>query len=105
MEEDLTTDAEWLERFRQSGDETAFARIVERYQCLVFGIALRRTGDRGLAEDVVQQVFTILAKKASRVRTRPTLAPWLVRATLFEASKTKRKEVTRKNYMKAYERM
>ena len=44
-------DLELLDRFARARDEPAFAEVVRRYLDLVFTSAVRRVGDRHLAED------------------------------------------------------
>ena len=70
---------------QQSG--AAFAELVRRHADAVFGSALRRAnGDRALAEDIAQQVFTDLARKAARLPAGTVLGGWLHRHTGFTAS-------------------
>ncbi len=53
------------ELFREliCGRDDAFAVIVDRYQRLVFSVALRIVKDEGEAEDLVQIVFADIFKK------------------------------------------
>ncbi|MCW1884215.1 sigma-70 family RNA polymerase sigma factor [Luteolibacter flavescens] len=89
-----------LRRFAKSGDEDAFREIVARHAAMVHGVALRRCGDRTLAEDVTQTVFTILARKASSL-VHGELAGWLHRAAFVEARNAYRKELRRSKAMSA----
>ena len=93
------SDRELLQRFKETGSEAAFRALVDRYAGLVFAVALRRIGNRSVAEEVVQSVFMILAAKAGRLKTPGELAPWLHRTTLLEASNAARKESTRQKKM------
>ena len=43
-----------------AGDEEAITEIFDRYAPFLFGLARRVTGDRTIAEDVVQEVLTTL---------------------------------------------
>ena len=86
------SDRELLQEFKNTGSEEAFRELVERYAGLVFAVALRRTGNRSLSEEVAQSVFLILAAKARKLKTRGELASWLHRTTLLEASNAARKE-------------
>jgi RNA polymerase sigma factor (sigma-70 family) len=62
--------------------QAAFSELVRRHVDLVYGAALRRTaGDIHLAEDVAQQVFTRLARDATRLSRHTVLAAWLHTAT------------------------
>ena len=86
------TDQILLKRFVK-GDEKAFRIFVERHFGLVLHVALRRTGQRQLAEEAAQNVFCAVAKKASALsKKQDLLLPWLHRATLFESSKIMRSE-------------
>ena len=62
-----------------SGRDDAFAVIVDRYQRLVFSVALRIVKDEGEAEDLVQTVFADVFKKMEQFdSTRGTLKVWLL---------------------------
>src|SRR5262249_10609598 len=50
------TDGELLVRIAD-GDRVAFDGLYRRYVRSMFGLALRRLGDRGRAEDAVQETF------------------------------------------------
>ena len=75
-----STDADLLASFASAGDESAFAELVRRHDALVLGTSLRTVGDRGIAEDVFQATFLLLARKASSISWGPTVAPWLYQA-------------------------
>jgi RNA polymerase sigma-70 factor (ECF subfamily) len=62
-----------------SGRDDAFAVIVDRYQRLVFSVALRIVKDEGEAEDLVQIVFADIFKKMEQFDpARGTLKVWLL---------------------------
>jgi RNA polymerase sigma factor (sigma-70 family) len=86
------TDSDLLAALRNGGREEAFRALVERHLGLVFGLAMRRTGRRELAEDISQNVFAALAKRAAKLRAEPTLAGWLHRVTLLECADALRRE-------------
>lgn len=93
----MTEDADLLRRFADEKSEEAFAELVRRHLNLVYSVALRQVaGDVHLAEDVVQQVFTALARKAAALAERPALSGWLYRSTHFAASDVVRAERRRK---------
>lgn len=71
----------WADR----ADEGAFRSLVERYGGLVYGAAVRRVGDAGLAEEITQDVFARLSQRAGRLAQHPTLAGWLHRSTMLLA--------------------
>src|SRR5262249_56990457 len=59
-------------------DAAAFEQLDTRYAGPVYGLALRMLGDRGRAEDAVQETFTAIWRSASRYRPeRGAGAPWL----------------------------
>ena len=74
-------DAQLLKAYADSGDEAAFTELVGRYAGMVFGAAMRKTGDRQTSEEIAQNVFTILARKAARLNAEPVLSGWLFRTT------------------------
>src|SRR5881396_1580458 len=72
-----TTDGELIVR-AGDGDRGAFEVLYRRYARPVFGLALRRLGDRGRAEDAVQETFASIWRSAgSYRRERGPGAPWL----------------------------
>ena len=90
-------DAELLQRYVRDGSEEAFGELVQRHLNLVFAAALRQVGgDRGLAEDVAQAVFTDLARKARVLSERAVLAGWLYTSARFAAAKVVRGEQRRR---------
>jgi RNA polymerase sigma-70 factor (ECF subfamily) len=71
------TDEDLLSRVAQ-GDRDAFGDLYQRYARAVLGLALRRLGDRGRAEDAVQEAFASVWRAArSYRRERGPVAPWL----------------------------
>ena len=86
-----------LQQYVEEDSQDAFAELVRRHAGLVHASALRRVG-QGLADDVTQAVFTVLAQKAPRLRRRnaKSLAGWLFRATRLAASQALRSERRRK---------
>jgi RNA polymerase sigma-70 factor, ECF subfamily len=71
------SDGELLER-TGTGDQAAFEALYQRYSRSVFGLALRRLGDRGRAEDAVQDTFVSIWRAARTYEPeRGPGAPWL----------------------------
>src|SRR6266516_5601274 len=59
-------------------DASAFEALYRRYARPVFGLALRRLGDRMNAEDAVQETFAAIWRSARTYRPdRGAGAPWL----------------------------
>lgn len=71
------SDGRLLARFAATGDDDAFAALVDRHGPLVFGVCRRAVRDHHLAEDAFQAVFLVLAKRAGRVSVRDSLASYL----------------------------
>ena len=59
------------------GDHVAFDAVYERYRPRVFGFVLRMTGDRMLAEDLLQETFLRLAATARTLPPDTRLGPFL----------------------------
>jgi RNA polymerase sigma-70 factor (ECF subfamily) len=77
-----------------SGDRGAFETLYRRYARPVFGLALRRLGDRGRAEDAVQETFASVWRAAGSYRPeRGPGAPWLyavARNAIVDNGRTRR---------------
>lgn len=93
----MNTDAEFLRRYVEQRDERAFAELVQRHLSLVYGAALRQSGDdRHHAEEATQIVFTLLARKAATLQRHPSLPGWLYTTTHYTVSDLRRREWTRR---------
>jgi len=94
----MLDDQQLLRRYAE-GSEAAFGELVARYLPLVYSAALRQiNGASHLAEDIAQQVFTDLARKANSLPDGTVLAGWLHRATRFAVGqplRTERRRVAR----------
>ena len=77
------TDQHLLHEWAAHGCEAAFRSLLRRHGGFVYGAALRRAGDAGLAEEITQDVFARLAQNARRLISHPTLAGWLHRTTML----------------------
>jgi RNA polymerase sigma factor (sigma-70 family) len=89
-------DFELLQRFVRQGEQSAFADVVRRHLDLVFGTALRKVEDRGAAQEVAQNVFRALARKAWRFAPDDSLPAWLHKTTLLESKAWLRGELRRR---------
>src|ERR1035438_10359519 len=89
-------DIELLQRFTRQGEESAFADVVRRHLDLVFVTALRKVGDAGAAQEVAQNVFAALARKAWRFAADDSLPAWLHKAALLESKSWLRGELGRR---------
>ena len=77
------------------GDQDAFAVLYRRYERPVFGVLLRFTGERELAEELLQEAFTrVWLGAASHDPTRGEVKPWVFTIAL----NTARSELNRKRH-------
>lgn len=93
----MVDDTELLRRYAKDRSEDAFTELVQRHLNLVYSVALRQVGgDAHLARDVVQVVFTALARKAATLVDRSVLGGWLYRSAQFAAIDVVRSERRRR---------
>jgi RNA polymerase sigma factor (sigma-70 family) len=84
------TDSLLLKAYVERRHEAAFNELVHRHVDLVYSAAIRMVHDPQLAEDVTQGAFIALARQASELRERATLAGWLHRTAQNIAAQTVR---------------
>ncbi len=93
----MSEDIDLLRRYAAEQSETAFTELTRRHVDLVYSAALRLVnGDIASAQDVTQQVFTELARHASRLARHPALVGWLYTTTRWMALRVNRSEQRRK---------
>ena len=63
----------------QARDEAALEALLVQYQARVFGLALRLTGNRQDAEEVLQDVFLAVFQKVDGFRRESKLSSWIYR--------------------------
>ena len=59
--------------------------LIDRYQNMVYGLALARTGSREDADDVFQEVFLALFRSGKTFREEEHRKAWLLRTTLNQS--------------------
>lgn len=89
---------ELLIRRIAEGDRRAVGVLYDRYGRLVYSIALQLTRDRSCAEEIAQDVFTTVWRKAGRFEPqKAALVTWMVRITRNRAIDELRKRKSRKD--------
>jgi RNA polymerase sigma factor (sigma-70 family) len=88
----MDSDSELLRRYAEGGSEDAFRELVRLRLGLVYGCAMRQLGDERRAQDVAQEVFADLARKAPFLCRRPILVSWLYTSTHFATANLLRRE-------------
>lgn len=87
-------DIQLLDRYAKAGDAEAFSELVGRYQGFVYGTCLRVLDNAADAEDVAQECFLRLAKRAGDVRW--SLAGWLHHNAVTMSIDEKRRQSARR---------
>src|SRR5258707_4900897 len=72
-----------------------FEELVGQHQSMVFSLAWRLTGDRGLAEELAQDVFLELDRHLPRLGSANHARYWLRQVTLHRAADALRKRRTK----------
>jgi RNA polymerase sigma-70 factor (ECF subfamily) len=85
-----------LVRRAQSGDETAFQELVEKYQSKVFSIIHGIVRQRNDVEDIAQQVFAKVFFSIRNFDFRSSLITWIYKITVNECFDYLRKKKVRK---------
>lgn len=72
-----------------------FERLVDQHHAMVYSLALRMTGDRGLAEEIAQDVFLELDRNLGKLETADHACWWLRRVTMSRATDALRRRRVR----------
>jgi RNA polymerase sigma-70 factor (ECF subfamily) len=72
-----------------------FEELVDRHQSMVFSIALRMTGDRGLAEEIAQDVFLEMDRHLAKLESADHACFWLRRVTMSRSADALRRRRVR----------
>lgn len=93
----MNTDNQLLAEYANQGAEPAFRELVSRHINMVHSAALRESnGDHPLAEDITQEVFTELARRARKLSSHPALAGWLYTCVRQMTANVRRSESRRR---------
>jgi RNA polymerase sigma-70 factor (ECF subfamily) len=72
-----------------------FEQLVDEHQSMVFSLALRMTGDRGLAEEIAQDVFVELDRNLGKMESADHVRFWLRRVTMNRSADAMRRRRVR----------
>jgi len=70
-------------------------QLIEEHQSMVFSLALRMTGDRGLAEEITQDVFLEMDRNLGRIESAEHACFWLRRVTMSRSMDARRRRKVR----------
>ena len=94
------TDAELLDRFGRSRDESAFAELVRRHGPVVYRICRRLVGPAD-ADDAFQSTFLVLATRLRAARAAGAWGGWRAGVVGRVARQTRRAAARRRRYERA----
>ena len=72
-----------------------FEQLVDEHQSMVFSLALRMTGDRGLAEEIAQDVFLELDRNMGKIDSPLHALYWLRRVAMSRSADALRRRKVR----------
>ena len=72
-----TADVRELVLASQEGDRQAYGELVDRFEGMVFGLALRRLGDHTDAQELTQEVWVKAYEKLHQLQVPEAWAGWL----------------------------
>ena len=76
----------------RAGDEGAFQSLIQRYHGPMLRLAMNYVGDRGVAEDVVQETWLTCLRSLDRFEGRSSLKTWIFGIVINTARSRRRKE-------------
>ena len=95
----MPSDLQHLQRYATTGDAHAFRELVQAHAAMVHATALRVTHDAAAAQDVAQETFLELARRAGSITQ--CVAAWLHRVAWNRACDAVRRDSTRKRFEQA----
>ena len=89
--ENMSDNIENLVTLAINGDQDAFSELVILFQKPVFYTVYRVVRDRGMADDITQEIFLRVYKKMKDLKKPSSFKSWLLRAAMNRAIDCKRK--------------
>ena len=90
------SDFELLQEFARHGEQVAFTTLARRHLDLVYATAWRKVQEESGAQEVAQNVFAALARKAWQFGREDSLPAWLYKTALLESKTWLRGELRRR---------
>jgi RNA polymerase sigma-70 factor (ECF subfamily) len=82
----VITDEALLADLAETADQAALSELYDRYQAVMYGLAMRITKDSALAQDAVQEAFVGVWRNASRYTPgRASVRTWILSITHHRA--------------------
>lgn len=78
-----------------AGWQPDFEQLVDEHQSMVFSLALRMTGDRGLAEEIAQDTFLALDGNLGKMESSQHACHWLRRVAISRSTDALRRRHAR----------
>lgn len=91
-ETESATDEDLIRDYVNNNNERAFNSIIKKYENIIYGLAYRMLGNHSLCEEVMQEVFLILARKLSTFREDAKFSTWVYRVVVNMCLMYKRSE-------------
>lgn len=82
----------------QQGDESAFKKLVDEYQDMVYNTALGIVQDAADADDIAQEVFIQVYQSVSSFKGDSRFSTWLYRITLSKALDHEKRKKRKKRF-------
>lgn len=74
----------------QAGEESAYEKLIERFQSAVYNLAYRLLNDQADASDVAQEVFLKIFRSVGSFRGDSSLRTWVYRIAVNESHNRRR---------------
>lgn len=91
VEPDELSDEALMTRYRDTGDEADFNRLIERYQREIYRYLVRYLGNATLADDVFQDTFLQIHQKRHTYEEGRAVRPWIYAIASHQAIDTMRR--------------
>jgi len=94
---------EKLSKLLFEGDAGAFEEIFNRYWLKLYGAAFKRVKSREAAEEIIQDLFTLLWAKRETIQIHKSLAAYLFTSVRYMVFNYIQKEIVRENYKDSFQ--